>query len=284
MKKLLFLYLLLLFSKLCCFEKINYNFSNESIDVIIPTCSKDLKTLNLCIDSIKENCQNIRRVIVISDQKLSDKAEWFNENLFPFNKKSIAQEIFDYNQSMVNDFLNKPKSRIGWILQQLLKLYAVYVIPNISSNILIVDSDVIWLNKVNFMNDLNEPYLSIGTEFHQPYFVHMKKLLPDLIRANPQFSGICHHMLMQKPILDNLFYEITKRHKMEPWKAICHCIDPNEANFSSLSEYEIYFNFAVLTSEQIKIRNLYWRNWVYPINIEKLKKLRLHYIAAHKYE
>ena len=60
-------------------EKKVFAFSEDPIDVIIPCTDKDLETLDLCIQGIRKNGPNIRRVIIISDQKLTEKAEWFDE-------------------------------------------------------------------------------------------------------------------------------------------------------------------------------------------------------------
>ena len=52
-----------------------YPLSIEPIDVIIVCHPKDMLTLDLAINGIKENGNNIRRVIVISAEKLSDIAK-----------------------------------------------------------------------------------------------------------------------------------------------------------------------------------------------------------------
>ena len=68
-----------------------------------------------------------------------------DEKIFPFTHESIALEIFENNNKALT-YLNKSNNRIGWIFQQLIKLYANFIIPNISSNMLILDADTIFLN------------------------------------------------------------------------------------------------------------------------------------------
>ncbi|MFN4174741.1 MAG: hypothetical protein ACK4HV_06525, partial [Parachlamydiaceae bacterium] len=48
-------------------QRSQYNFTNDPIDVVIPSTEKDLYTLDLCIDGIRTNCSGVRRIIVISD-------------------------------------------------------------------------------------------------------------------------------------------------------------------------------------------------------------------------
>ena len=67
-----------------------YSVTNDAIDVVIPCTDKDLDTLDLCIDGIRNNCQQIRRIITISDRRLTEKAEWIDEKQFPFSKENIA--------------------------------------------------------------------------------------------------------------------------------------------------------------------------------------------------
>ena len=263
-------------------EKIEYSFSSEPIDVVIPCASKDQKTLDICIDGIKKYGQNIRRVIVVSKERLTSKAEWFNEAGFPFTKETLAYEIFKGNSKKAKKFLHRKNSRIGWIFQQFLKLYAPFVIPEISSNVLILDSDVLFIKPTLFMNEKNEPLLNVGNEYHHPYFDQMKKILPDLTKVYEQYSGVTHHMLFQKPVLEDLFSLISNQHSTVPWKAICRAINPKD--FSCLSEYEIYFNFIFLRTNQAHLRPLSFTNTSHLEKTEKYKNLNYSYITSHNYQ
>ena len=51
-----------------------YQFIKEPIDVVIPSVEKDLHTLNLCIEGIRQHGANIRRVIVVSKSKFTNKS------------------------------------------------------------------------------------------------------------------------------------------------------------------------------------------------------------------
>ena len=46
--------------------------------------------------------------------------------------------MFHGDAEKAREFLASPVTRIGWIYQQLLKLYAPFVIPGISSNVLVL--------------------------------------------------------------------------------------------------------------------------------------------------
>ncbi len=262
-----------------------YPLTAEPIDVVIPCCGKDLDTLELCIYGIRKHGKNIRRIIVVSKEKFTHSAEWFDEQNYPFSKETVALELFHNNQTEATRFLSYPSSRIGWIYQQLLKLYAPFTIPGISANVLVLDADVVFLNPVEFMTKKGEPYLTIAHEYHQPYFAHMERLLPGLKRVQASDSGVAHHMLFQYPILNDLMQMIAHYHQTEPWKAICRCIDHNHVHQSSFSEYEIYFNFALLRTKQAHTRSL---SWINSTTIDKkalkgYKKQGVVYAACHSY-
>lgn len=265
------------------FTKTTYALTNEPIDVVIPCTDKDLLTLNLCIRGIRANGQNIRRIIVVSDKKLTDEAEWFDEKNYPFTKYEIALEIFGGNHEEAQKFISSPRTRVGWIFAQCLKLYAAFVIPNISSNILCLDSDTVFLNPVTFLNKSGGGMYNPGTEYHMPYFQHMQKLLPGLKRLWTQHSGISHHMIFQKPIIDNLFAMIEAYHHTDTWRAICRCIDRNAVYGSAFSEYEIYFNFAFARTQQVSLRFLKWENTGQLNTINSYNKSGFHYISCHSY-
>lgn len=263
-------------------EKVHYRFSQEPIDVVIPCAPKDRETLPRCIEAIRTFGKDIRRIIVVSKEKLTDKAEWFAEKDYPFTKEDLAFEIFEHDAKMAKKFVSKKGSRIGWIYQQFLKLYAPFVIPDISSNVLILDADVVFIQPVEFMNQEGGPYFNVGGEYHRPYFKQMKRLLPDLKRIYPKYSGITHHMLFQKPILEDLFFLISNRHRTEPWKAICRTISLNHVDGSCFSEYEIYFNFALLRTDQAMIRPLPFLD-VHPIgDIAQYQAEGYGYITSHE--
>lgn len=265
------------------FSKTIFFLTTEPIDVVIPCAPKDLDTLEMCIAGIRENGKNIRRVIVVSKDPLSNSAEWFDEKNFPFNFQTIALEIFHGDAHKAQKFLKNPATRIGWVFQQLLKFYAPYVIPDISSNVLILDSDVIFLNPTQFMNEQGEPLFNVGKEKWKPYFVFGARLLPGWHRVYSEYSGICHWMLFQRPILDDFFSTINQQQGLEPWKAICRCIDNKDLVLACMSEYEMYFNYALLRTDQAKICPIKWINLDHWRDMEKYRNEKFHYMACQEW-
>lgn len=259
----------------------HYDFSNELIDVVIPCTYKDLDTLELCIKGIKQNCRQIRRVIVISAEKLTDNAEWFDEDNYPFDKNAVALHLFKGNQTAASEYLRSPGSRVGWYYQQLLKIYAPFVIPDISANVLLLDSDTIFLNPVNFLNASFAGLYNPGTEYNPAYFYHAGRLTQNKVKKlYPQYSGISHHMLIQRCVLEDLFDVVESFYHNDFWKVFCLCVDPKHL-FAGASEYEIYFNFVLSRSKKVEVRRLRWANINNINDVSKYKADGFHYVSCH---
>ena len=126
---------------------------------------------------------------------------------------------------------------------------------------------------------------SVGKEHHKEYFSHAKRLLPGFKRVFREYSGISHHMIFQRPILEDLFNIIRLNNNgKEPWKAVCHQLNTNEIYGSPFSEYEIYFNFVFLRTNQGKLRHLKQKNVRTLDNLNKYKDLGFSCISCHSWQ
>ena len=63
----------------------------------------------------------------------------------------------------------------------------------------------------------------------------MKKCVP--------YSGICHHMLFKKEILEEIFTFIETGKDKKFWKLALESISPGQTPYSGFSEYELYFTY-----------------------------------------
>lgn len=263
-------------------NKISYVLGHDPIDIVIACHKKDKRTLEYCIEGILENCIKARRVILISSEPLTDKAEWFDENFFPFSKKEIALVIVKGNKKEASRFFRQKDRGPGWYFQQLLKLYAPFVIPNISSNVLVIDADTIFMNPTQFLNESGGGLFCVSQEQPQErYLKHAKRLVPNYKRIYSEYYSVCHHMLFQKPILQDLFHTVEQYHKVLFWKAFCLCVDYK--GDKGASEYEIYYNYALRHTEQVQIRGLKWANSAHLDEKNLFKKAGYHFVAFHTY-
>lgn len=258
-----------------------YDFPVEPIDVVIPCVEKDLETLELCIHSIRKYCTEVRHIFVVSEERYTKNARWFPEERFGISKYDIAKLLCADHKEAENFAENHP--RIGWIYQKFLKLYAPFVIPNISSNVLVVDADTIFLRKVEFLREQRYGYLATGSQHHKPYFEHMQRTIPGLKRLYGEHSGICHHMLFQRAILDDFIKTIEKEHHKVAWKALVLTLDQEELHKSCMSEYELYFNFALMKTNKVRIRSLMWKNVSSLNDVALARKEGFDFVVCHSY-
>ncbi len=249
------------------------------LDILIPAHKKDLQILEYCIAAAKKKVEGARRVIVISKERYSDNAEWFDEALFPFSIEMVREHV--------------GKSS-GWYFQQLLKLYAPTIIPNISENVLILDSDTVFFRRVKMLDTKGRAYYNISKEkcatrrkFDQRVAAHAEKMLPILATKNlpPEFqniSGISHNMVFNHEILRDLFARVEAHHNSsEPFYKIFLKFSDE---LHSASEYQIYFNFLLIYhKEKILIKKLCFKNTA-DIDIRKYRKrFKYHYCSFHSY-
>lgn len=262
--------------------KKHYKLSNDPIDVVIVSHPKDKRTLDYCIEGIIENCSKVRRVIVVSPIRLTNKAEWFDERNFPFTKEGISAVIGRGDKKKSKAFFNHSSRGAGWYFQQLLKLYSPFVIPDISSNVLVIDADTIFMNPIEFLNESGGGLFCVSPHRgKKPYFEHAKRLVPGYERIYPEYYSVCHHMLFQRPILKDLFKAVEKYHKTFLWVAFCLCVDIEGKK--GASEYEIYYNYALTHTDQVQLRGLKWDNSGYLDDRELFKQAGYHFVSFHTY-
>lgn len=262
-------------------SKKHFSLIDDPIDVVIVTHPKDTETLDYCIDGVRENCRQVRRIIVISSKSLTDKAEWFDEKLFPFSKEDVSLTIAKGDKKRSQE-ISRRSHGSGWYFQQLLKLYSPFVIPDISSNVLVVDADTIFMNPVEFLNqNYGGCFCFSNGKPQQNYLEHAERLVPGYQRIYPEIYSVCHHMLFQRPILKDLFRKVERYHHETFWKAFCSCVDFKKA--PGASEYEIYYNYALTHTDQVQLRELKWDNSAHLDEKDSFKKAGYHFVSFHTY-
>ena len=214
------------------------------IDAIIPAHGKDVDTLEFCVDGIRENVAGINRIIVVSKDRLTDKAEFYSEESFPFSVRDVG-DIVGFHRKTFNYF--------GSLIQNTAPL----IIPDLCRDVLVCDADTVFLKPVEFVDGdvglYNVSYDVPPKIISHPYFEHFEKLIPGLTKQT-KYSGICHHMLMQQDILQEIFDRVEGEHGEPFWKAdLSVTLQP----YASLSPkpphgeapllrttWELYFNYV----------------------------------------
>lgn len=213
-----------------------------------------------------------------------DKVVFVDESIFPINWINVSevmiQSVADkgvYPLNGKSQFEHTVYGKVGWYLQQLLKLYAGRIL-NIDDFVLL-DSDLVWMKNVSFIHEsrgkLSSFYYASSTQYHPPYMASLVRIGGVDVYENRteklHRSGIVHHMVVVKTVLEELIATSEAKHGLPFWQVVLNhsavemtCRAPRTGicgGGSTLSEYEMYFNYAKTKFPQtIQYRPLLWTN------------------------
>jgi len=223
------------------------HYLNNTFDVIIPVGPNDADIIYKQIEYTKKNIIGYRNIYLIS----------YNPTINIDGCITIDEKIFPFTLDNVSNFHGK-LDRNGWYIQQLIKLYAGKIIPDILEIYLVIDSDTFFLKPTSFVEN-NKCLYNFGTEYHRPYFEHMLKLDKDLIKVDNYKSGICHHMIFETKYINEIITKIEENHNDKFYNVFLKSV--SDPGGSGASEYEIYFNYMLKNhADKITIRKLNWSN------------------------
>ena len=249
-----------------------------SFDIVIPLGPNERLHIDKQIEYTKKNVIGYRNIYIVTnnyDNLQINGCIIIDESVYPFKMTDIASYFEKYNGK---------KNRNGWYLQQLLKLYAGFVIDGLLENYLIIDADVFFLKPTNFMNE-NKYIFTTSNENHLPYFKHMLKMNP-LFTKQINKSGISHHMIFNQHIIKKMFEMVENIHKIPFWMAFIQMVDEHKnhninVEESGASEYEMYFNFVVSNNpNNIVIRELNWSNKPRNYNVDQNNNSEHDFVAV----
>jgi hypothetical protein len=222
------------------------------IDWFIPYHGKDKDTLYLSIESIYKNFSNVGKIFVVTNDKVDIDPQLACLISEPDKIDDIKKsDIFLKFKSMTGS-----GDRAGWVWQQILKLNADLIVPDISEVFIWQDSDVLWCrNQKWHLADVDAIFGKVQ-EYHIPYlhaFYRITGVYPVL-----GFSTIRHHEYIRKNILKEIRTDIANYHNKTFTSSIVDSLDYTEA--SNLSEYDLYVNWCVMTKKKAFLHDLVWQN------------------------
>jgi hypothetical protein len=215
----------------------------QPFDAVIPFHPKDGDVLPYCVIGLRRYTTGLRNIYVVSkDDPEEDDIIWIPESSFPFTVADVQAIIQSTN------------GRAGWYFQQLLKLYAFRVIDGILPHALLFDADCVICRPVSFFRDGKILLDWSEKQNHAAYFIHAKAIMGDLFnQPDPEKSGITDHMMVHQPVMEGLLQKIESRsfaktnymEDFQAWRVFLKAVDPTQRDFSGMSEYEIYYNYAL---------------------------------------
>jgi len=221
-------------------------------DIVICVGPKDNEIINSVFSFTKKNILGYRNIYLVCQNPSIkiDGAITIDEKIFPFSIEDVSNS-------------HGKLSRNGWYLQQLLKFYAGFVIPDILQRYLIIDCDTHFLKPTKFLTDDNKCIFTTGTEYHIPYFEHMNRLHPSFKKIHP-LSGISHHTFFDSEVVNLLIKMVEEHHALNKkpfWKIYLDEVKSEYYETSGAAENELYFTYVYLYHrEKMEIRKLNWVN------------------------
>jgi mannosyltransferase OCH1-like enzyme len=220
----------------------------DKFDIVIPVGFDDIDIIKLQITCTKVNIKGYRNIYLIyKDTSLHiDGCITISESIYPFTINTVKQFHGDLKRNR-------------WYLQQLLKLYAGIIIPDILDKYLVLESNTFFLIPTYFIDNNNKSLYNYSREYHKPHFDHIRKLHPSFKKIFLDKSGISHHMIFETKYIIKIFELIESLHNDSFYNVFLKSVE--HISDSGASEYELYFNYMLqYYGESITLRTLKWQD------------------------
>ncbi|MFJ6054676.1 DUF6492 family protein [Streptomyces sp. NPDC092307] len=214
---------------------------------------KDMTNLPECTERIRAHSLNpIKKIYVIGAARLQSRlpsdstVEWVDE-------ESLHPNLLEVRSALAE--MGNRHDNAGWYFQQLLKLCAFRILGPVGDHLLIYDSDAVPVHDMPFVDGQGRSLLAYGypliwrlnTRYHSVPVQHSAvssatRLVPGW-RAVDAYSGIQHHMVMDRVITNELMYRVEEHHGSEFWRAFLASVE--KPKWHGISEYVIYRHFAI---------------------------------------
>lgn len=239
----------------------NSSSSTDKIDAVVLTTAKDTRAFVKSIESGLKHLIDVDKFYVVTphveDLKvhlvniMSPRIILVDESIFPFSGENISQVMFEtvrekgiYPMTGSSQFEKGVWARIGWYLQQLLKLYAGRVIG--LGDFVLLDSDLVWFKDIKFFNDTSDSKVSVlsstssvatisnppysgrrynyvtSSQYHGAYLAILERIagVPFLANQPVHRSGVCHHMVVVQSVMDDLIRRAEEIHGLPFWQVL----------------------------------------------------------------
>jgi glycosyltransferase involved in cell wall biosynthesis len=226
----------LLLLKVRKFFKSKYDVSartDDVVDIVIPTISKDRPLLKQMIEALHENIYHAIGTIYIVSKDSEDMRNFCTEQGYTFIDEV---SVLGYGKEAIHYKVNGD-DRSGWIFQQLLKLSGEAFVKE--SDYIIVDSDTLLIRPHVFKSEGKYVFLE-SEEWHTPYFKAFKKMFG--YSSNNTLSYTSHMMIFNCDKLKEMKHALEAKHHVSWDKVYLSTIDSKE--YSCVSDYDTYANWV----------------------------------------
>lgn len=175
--------------------------SLPSLQIVIACSSKDFEVLPATVQISSRHVLNpIDSVTVVVPDTKTEKVPELGTSVKVYGEEELVpQELIEAIRK------NHPPGRYGWILQQIIGLYATW--SSDSAGVLVLDSDTVLTRRRAFLQGGRRQLLSFSHEYYQPYEEHATRVW-GARKRNYGLSYVTHHQLMQPWVLREMFPQV----------------------------------------------------------------------------
>lgn len=241
----------------------------EQYDALIMVTAQDYGRVQRHYKRLVDNMP-ARRILFVGNEAvaalvresgLGERVGFLHENdIIPFDAvhavmKDVLQEVLGGQEL--------PRGITGWYYQQFLKMQ--YAAQCKDAYYLVWDGDTVPCAPFSmFQEGSGKPYLDLKSEYHEPYFTVLSKLLPGMGKCIEK-SFIAEHMLINCNIMRHLTAEIEANQSISGktfWEKIIRSIDVPLLQANSFSEFETYGTYVAFRYPSVySLRN--WHSFRY---------------------
>ncbi len=216
-------------------ETLNQLVNNNLLGIVIAINPIDnLELINLLLINTEANVIGYRNIYLIQSDPAKYIVGYYNipVNMFPFTIDTVSH-------------YHGRSERNYWYLEQLLKIYAGFVIPGILDRYLVLDSDTFFIKKSKFFE--NEKFLfNYDGELNIPLLEHMNKLHESFIATTGLSVGVSHNIVFELQYINEIMNLVETKHNNFFYNIFLENVDELCYNSTGASIYYIYFNYLML--------------------------------------
>jgi len=225
-------------------DPLSSNKNTPSIEVVIVAAEKDFECLPLCVNAAQQNVKNpIDQVRLVVPSSAAAEAKKLS-----LDAKVVEEEALLPEKLMKAVDEHHPAGRRGWVLQQVLGLWACLQSPY--KGALLLDADTVLTRSRHFLSWNGCQLLSLSHEYEATYEKHAEGRWGARQRHHG-LSYVTHHQLFQPELLREMFPDADS---LEMWIRSASRNTP-----SPLSEYHSYGRW-LMDNYPERVRLGRWRN------------------------
>lgn len=228
-------------------------------DVIIPVAFNDYDFLKKSYPYLLDNL-GASQIFILTDGKMSKFLPRVvrNSSIFVIVDENHLLDGLTFQR--VHQLIlsqGRKHTRTGWYYQQFLKMAFALSKYCVNDYYMSWDADTIPVKKIDFFNDLGQPFFTMKYECQKQYFDVMEKLVG--FGKTNSMSYIAEHMMFNRNIMKELIQIIESNYNIPGnnwYEKILFSLPPEIVSVNAFSEFETYGTYCALKYPNLYVERL----------------------------